>query len=252
MYGNMMTPRRPFKRQLVFTPASSIKRSRTSGPPAVRGFRTTNKHYGRGPSKTGSLLAQVKALQRFVGTLKPEIKYLDVDIAAVNVTGAGAVVSLVPVSQGDTVSTRTGNSINVVSINLRATILSFSTTTRFHYRVLVVQDKQQIGDTLPTASDIISDGVVASASPLDMLPNIANLDRFNILYASPLKQALMMNSNFVDTTYTFSKKVNIKTSFNGTAGTDIQKNGLYVVYLTEDSGGILDFTGVSRIGFTDV
>jgi len=44
----------------------------------------------------------------------------------------------------------------------------------------------------------------------------------------------------------------ISREYNGTANSDIQKNGIYVVFLTDDGGNVVDFTGVARIGFTDV
>lgn len=244
----MFTPVRPVKRRLFFTPAAPMKRARTSGSTSLRAFRNSNKHYGRGVSKAGSVSQQVRSLQRFVATLKPEIKYHDTSASGLNVPVTGTVDTITDIAQGDTVNTRTGNAINVVSITVKGSINSVANGA--YYRVALVQDKQQIADTSPTAGTIFSDGV-ASANPVTALPTIANLARFNVLWMSKIFSGTVITGTNQIAYYEFTRKTNIKVSYNGTASTDIEKNGLYVVFLTDDAANAVDFNGLARLGFTD-
>ena len=51
------------------------------------------------------------------------------------------------------------------------------------------------------------------------------------------------------TYFQFNKKLNLKVDFNGTASTDIQKNGIYFLLLSNDTGNVVDINGIARIGF---
>jgi len=200
-------------------------------------------------SKQGSLLQQVRSLQRFVATLKPEIKFHDTACAGSNVPVTGTVDHITDIAQGDTVSTRTGNAINVVSITLKGTISDYGAAGS-HFRVCLVQDKQQVADTAPAAGTIFSDAI-ASANPVTAVPTIANLSRFNVLWMSRAYHSGGLNAGFVNNYWECSKKVNIKVSYNGTASTDIEKNGLYVIFLSDQAAATVDFNGLARLGFTD-
>lgn len=246
----------PVKRRLSFTPYASsappsTKRYRSTFPAATstRAFRNTNRHYTRGAKTGGSLLQQVRSLQRFVNTIKPEVKYVDVQVAANNITTAGNVVHVTAIAQGDTTSTRTGEAVRVVSISYKGTFSSFSTTTPF-YRVALVQDLQTISDTAPSAANIFTDGI-ATANPVTVLPNLATLERFRVLYMSDIYNGLALTAGQQIPYYEFSMMCNIKVDYNGTASTDQQKNAIYAVFLTDDAANVVDYNGVVRLGFTD-
>jgi len=245
----MFTPVRPFKRRLDFSTPMSVKRVRPAST-SVRAFRNNAKRYQRGVRRGGTLTSQVKSLQRFVSTLKPEIKYHDTSASAVNLTTTGAVDHITDIAQGDTDSTRTGNSINVVSVTFKGSLGNFNASVHFHYRVAIVQDKQQRSDTSPTAGDIFSDGI-STSNPVTAVPTRANLERFKIIYMSPPYSSIGLQLGNVNNYYEFTKKMNLKVSYNGSASSDIEKNGLYCVFLTDDTSGAVDFNGLARIGFTD-
>lgn len=245
-----MTPRQPVKRRLVFTPMTP-KRPRPA-PVAVRAFTSTNKHYGKGPRKTGTLTQQVKSLQRFVNTLKPEVKYHEVGISGTNITTTGSVFHLSNIAQGDTVATRTGNSILVTDLVVKGSFSSYTGSAAVSFRIAIVVDKQQIADTSPSAGDIFTDAV-ATANPVTAVPSVATAERFRILWMSKLYNggALANTANTQIPFYEVAKKMNLKVSFNGTASTDIEKNGIYFVFLTDDGANTVDYNGLCRIAFTD-
>jgi len=194
-----------------------------------------------------------------VNKLKPEKKYVDVSLAITNNAdaGTGGVVHLTQVAQGDTQSTRTGNAINLTDIKIgfqwdRGTTITAGINA--HVRFAVVVDREQVADTVPTAAAIFT-----SADPINPRPNLANLERFRILYVSPQIDPLMavldtditsppQRSNLME----YSWSGNLKVAYNDTASTDIEKNGVYFVILTANSGDTIDTSGTCRIGYTDV
>jgi len=254
----MYTPARNVRRRLFATPASASrapKRART----ATSRARAVNRFITRGVRRTGTLTQQVKSLQSFVNKLKPEKKYVDVGLTLTNIAdaGTGGVVHLTQVAQGDTQSTRTGNAINLTDIKIgfqfdRGTTVSAGNNG--HVRFAVVVDKEQVADTSPTAAAIFTSG-----DPICPRPNLANLERFRILYISPQIDPLMavldtditsppQRSNLME----YSWSGNLKVAFNDTASTDIEKNGVYFVVLSANNSDTIDTSGTCRIGFTDV
>jgi len=258
----MYTPRAPVRRRLSFTPYRTPKRPRLAGPVALRAYRSNFKHVIKGPKTTGTLAAQVKSLQRIVKSLAPEKKYFDVSLNQANVTVAGAVTALCGIAQGDGISNRTGNAITVTNITIKG-IFERGTDALaaigYKYRVLVVVDKQQVADTSPTCGDVISDGAY-TANPLTCLPNANNLERFRILWTSPLYEMAkgMITSAAASTAvvqtgcFEWTWSGSLKVEYNGANAADIQKNGVYALFLTDSTQNTLDITGICRIGFTDV
>lgn len=256
----MFTPRQPVRRRLVFsTPARSVKRFRRFGPVATRAYRSNFKHVTQRVKTSGTLTQQVKSLQRAVKKLAPETKYFDVSLNQTNITVNGAITHITGIAQGDTLTSRTGNSINVTNVTCKGTWVRNSDTSSgagFNYRILVVVDTQQVADTNPAPSDVISDAGF-TANPIMCLPNTANLERFRILYTSPLYEgsrgAVTNTAVFNQTSILeFSKALNLKVAFNGITGADIQKNGIFVVFLTDSTNNVVDFSGIARIAYNDV
>lgn len=224
---------------------------------SVNGFRLYNRAYLTGPKRSGTLTSQVRSLQNYIKKLSPEVKYNDIPIDATNLPSTGSVVHLSQIGQGDTAVSRTGNAIYVTSVRYGVQVLksndSPSVDSASVIRFAVVVDKQQVGDTLPSAGDIFQ-----SADPLPALPTIINLDRFRVLWMSDPMSLARMNldtddqlvptlNNWIEGTVA----VNSKVYFNGANSSDIQKNGVYWVTLTDDSAATMDTVGTCRIAFSD-
>lgn len=264
-YGvfTMYTPRYPVKRRLFATPASA-KRFRSTPAAFTPGatdstvlsaHRTFNKTTGRAPRRSGTLKQQVRSLQTWVKKHNPEVKYKDVTCSVSNVTSAGSAVLVSDTSQGSTGVTRTGSEINITSIAVRCNLVATTdSTSRFHHRVVLVLDKDSNG-AVPTAANIFTDGVY-TGSPISLLPNLTNLERFKILAVSELKDnAMGFNAN-VDTGATQSNVVelnwrgNYKVVYQPASNSAI-KNAIWLFYLTTSSADTVDWTGVARVAFND-
>lgn len=235
-----------------------------------RPFRSTTKWsnairsiHPAGPKKTGTLKTQVRSLQRVVKKILPEIKYADTALDTTDITSStGAVIHISGVAQDDTATGRSGNTIQIQSLTLSGFFLRSSSVAYIPnamYRIVIVCDKQQVGDTAPTIGDVFDYGASNSTR---FLPKLSVLERFRVLYVSKVFDAEMMALQQTLTTsgsgiptmstyFQFTKKMNLKVDYNGTASTDIQKNGLYFMVLSNDTGNAVDINGIARIGFVD-
>lgn len=252
-----MTPARPVKRRLFATPRSA-KRARV-GNKFTRGQRSQNKLTARGPSKRGTLTQQVRSLQRVVSSLAPELKYTDITLTVTNLTNSGTVVNLTQIAQGDTISTREGQTIHLKKIFIRGTLAAAADAPiEGFFRYVVFVDKQQVADSSPSVATVIQDGT-GSANPIHNLLNVNFLERFRVLWSSkaiPLKRLGLDTDNTTppteDPNIEVNLAVNFKVAFNGTASSDIEKNGVFMLFLTSATTDTIDFAGVARLGFTDV
>lgn len=229
------------------TPSSAVSTKRSRFSSNTASVTAYNKRYAKGFRKTGTLLQQVRSLQKAVASLRPELKLTDISISLVNVTTAGSVTHITGIAQGDDTNGRTGNSISVKNIGLKGIIDEASMTNTGYYRYAFVVDKQQIADTSPGVADIFT------GNPLTLFPTAASRDRFTILYLSPIisgtaaKSGNRLQAGYVQ--YDWSGNINV--AYNGTATSDIQKNGIYFVFLSSDASNTVDFTATCRLQYTD-
>lgn len=232
------------------------KKARYSTTSAVA---SRNRYTTKGPSKAGTLLQQVKSLQRVVKQLQPELKSADVSIDATNIDSTnGTVIHLSAIGQGDGQTNRTGNCITVRKIDVGFQVTrnaAYTGVTNPTLRWAIIVDKEQIADTSPVGLSVFE---FPSLAIVDF-PQSANLERFRFLYVSPVIDLHMIGFN--DTTTPVVNRANafnhhwsgdIKVGYNGSATTDIEKNGIYIVYISQGTASELDVTGYSRIQFTDV
>lgn len=143
------------------------------------------------------------------------------------IDSTGGVLALSAISQGDTDSGRTGNSIFTrnlfMNLNIKANASNLSTQ---FVRIILFQDNQQISDTTPTVTDVLD-----SAYPNAPL-NQSAAGRFTV----------MRNWEFYLNSGTHPGKVLKKyfklwhhIRYNGSASTDIQRGGLYLLYISDQS-----------------
>lgn len=155
----------------------------------------------------------------------------------------GTITLLNGMSQGDTSSARTGNSILMRNVHLRLAFTQHATPTSTIYRVMLVLDKQQIADTTPAITDILE-----SASPFSPLAT-NSVGRFTIMknwfFGTDDQRS---NQKLI----TYFKDFRFHTKYNGTAGTDIQKNGLYLVTISDQPGATAPTFQYSwKVGYHD-
>lgn len=259
-----MYPTPYYKRRLYYSPSPARTPFKRAKVTATKAANATRKNHPAGPRRTGTVLQQLRSLQAIVKKSLPEIKYKDIALDQTDIPNAtGAVVHLTAIAQDDTVSTRTGNTIQIQSLNLSGYFVRQNTltyTANGYYRIALVIDKQQVADTAPTIGDVFDYGAGASTR---FLPKVAALERFRVLWVSeifdPLRMVLNQNlttaSAGIPTQSTYfqycNEKMNLRVDYNGSAITDIQKNGIYFLVLSSDTADVVDINGIARIGFID-
>lgn len=161
------------------------------------------------------------------GLVNSEKKHHDVTwTPTVNTTGTTR--SLTSIAQGDGISTRDGNSILVKSLYFRMSSQLNSGATASFVRFIVFQDKQQVADTTPGVTDVLE-----TADYLSHL-NRANLGRFKILR----DVTYGLDGNTVVRVFKRYIYLNTHIRYNGTASTDIQKNGLHVLAISNEATNV--------------
>ena len=193
----------------------------------------------------GKALSGVKYLK---GLVNSEMLHVN-QVNAAGIDYNGTIYHLTNIGQDDTASGRTGNSLLLKSVFLRVKFeKDASATSSSCIKMMIIQDKQQVSDTTPAISDILesSGNIYSPLSPL----KIGSSGRYKILYSKQFT---------LDVTGGWTSKVIEKyipmylhVRYNGTAGTDIQKNGIYVIFISDKVTTLLPTqTMYSRLGYHD-
>lgn len=174
-------------------------------------------------------LREVRKLKR-----SAELKYwynnLTGDAFSWALNGYLAPIGLVPA--GALVANRIGQKTHLKDIQFRMKLIS-NIPSNVSWRVLLVQDTQQVGDTYPAVGDVLQNGRTNS-----MYQDVLNQQRrFRILH----DWTTVQNANFVNqdmsANHNFFKRLDFDQFYNGPLSTDIQKNGLYLIILADTSSG---------------
>lgn len=193
--------------------------------------------------RAGSQLwKDVKYLKSIVNVEK---KFIDITNSAQNISSTPSLVILNPLTTGDTMSTRDGQSIKMISHRFSFTATINAAGTAANVRIIILRDKQANG-AAPAAGDVLQSSTNLT-SPL----NLSNGKRFKIY--RDMQCSLSLNGN---ETYNMQiyYKMAAHTRFNtGNAGTaaDIQTNTLYLLYMSDVGANYPTLTYYSRVRFID-
>ena len=175
------------------------------------------------------------------GLVNSELHVLDVSGFVAPAT-AGDTIALSALAQGDQISERTGNSVLAKRLYIRIKIDKHATPTSSTLRYAVVRDSQQVGDTNPSYEQVFSPG----GGVLSAL-NSANLGRFTLLSEG----LVVVDTDNPTKVLVLNVPMSSHIRFNGSAYTDIQKNGLYLVVCSTEATNTPTFTYRSRLMFHD-
>lgn len=150
--------------------------------------------------------------------------------------------NLTNIAIGDTNSTRTGLSILAKSIHVKGYVLFASGTDGTRVTMLLVRDEQQISDTQPIWSDLMSGDINSFINP-------STAGRFTILKKQTLEQDTGIREVHVDMFVSLDHHVR----YNASLGTDIQKGGVYLLMISNKAAGVTAPTAAlnSRLTFYD-
>lgn len=157
---------------------------------------------------------------------KLELKIVDLSATTQFITATGNVLHLNQIAQGTNYNNRVGNDCKGttldVNISLQRSPIANVTFVRFIY----FYDLQQVTSTTPAVGDVLSTNSVTSTY------NWFNRSRWKILEDSTYK---MYNAHDAYTIIRRMKLQDLVMRFNSTTTSSIVKNGLYVLFISDQS-----------------
>lgn len=185
--------------------------------------------------------AALRGVRYVKGMVNSEMLHLE-NNASTTVSSTGSIVHLTNISQGDTDSGRTGNSIFARNLMIRIITTQHASATNTFCRFILFQDNQQLSDTPPGVSDVLS--FVSTISPL----NSGTFGRFKVLknWYFALDSGAQ-KSKIIQ----YYRKLWHHVRYNGSATTDIQKGGLYLLMLTSEATNVPSVAYDVRLGYHD-
>lgn len=189
-----------------------------------------------------SAWAGVKMLKSLVNVEK---KKFDTEVTISNVTSSGTIYDLDLIAQGDTDQTRDGNSVLCQYINLKGRVQQANNIPST-VRLILFIDLQQIGDTAPGVNDVLDPSFTNKYSaPL----NNDTVGRFKIL--SDKSYNFNPGSDILKSFKMFHRLTGHHIRYNGASSTDIQKGGIYLLTISDQSTLFCSIDFSSRLTFTD-
>ncbi len=221
-----------------------INNDRNRGPGKRR--RRKNKRLPTRGEAYGAAYDQLRRdlafVMQFVNT---ESKYIDTTSGGLQPFGVGYNINLMnPIALGTSSTTRTGQSVKCIGIELRwHAMINPAATTCAVVRVFIVRDRAA-NAAQPTFTDVYPTGTVTPRV-------VAYLDRFQVLYQ---REVMLNNAGSGGQLGDYIAEQSWHQEFNtGNLGTiaDITVNSLYLTWQTSVTTNMPDFSYTSRYVFVD-
>lgn len=192
-----------------------------------------------------------RSVRQLRGMLEAEKKYHE--ISANYLAGGsgsnqnGTTLLLNGNAQGSTHTSRTGLSYLMKSLFYRGHIQIHPSASNTQVRIILFWDTQQVADTSAVTTNVLRDTGVSTAPLSPIL--LDNQGRYKII-----KDIFVDLNSVSKPSYCFKNymKLNKQIKFNGTASSDIQKNGLYMTLISSEGTALSPKVYINyRIGFYD-
>lgn len=187
----------------------------------------------------------VRGVRYLKGLVNSEMLHKDTTYSTSSISGAGSVVHLTNIAQGDDYNGRTGNSILLRSLSYRYKLeINSSVTSNTTITCLIFQDTQQVADSTPSVTDVLAAATTHSLLSLSSPGRFKIISRksYTLTPASGGRPALE---------YKGFHKLYSHVKYNAGASTDVQKNGLYVLFISSEATNYPTVSGTFRIGYHD-
>lgn len=186
-----------------------------------------------------------KGVQYMKGLINSELLYSDANPIAGTVNTTGVIGLVNGIAIGDSPITRTGNSVLNVSCALNGYITWSTINSTQNIALWLIQDTQQVADTPPAF------GTIFSGSDVQVFMNRDAAGRFKVLKKWTFEQDTSKPQIVFSYYYEFPRGT-VHTKYNGSASSDIQKNGLYIVAVSNQAATSLPTLNVkTRFSYHD-
>lgn len=183
----------------------------------------------------------LKGVKYVMGLVNSELYKHDVSYTT-PINNTGVLIPLTGLAEGNGEDDRTGNSILVKSVDMDGSV-SMQGSNNTIIKMCLVMDTQQQADTTPSFTDIYESASINSHL------NKNTVGRFSILWC----KYYALNVGSVQTTKVgFHHAMQEHVRYNGSTGTDIQKNGLYLAIISNQTGAASPFCELkTRVSYHD-
>lgn len=222
-----------------YMPYKRFPRSRKPYMPRKRqGAAWYNKKYS-----TVDLAKRAWSMAKYLRSLI-NVEHQKADFTIVNggQSTTPTVVHLSAIAVGDSEGSRTGNSILCKYLYMKGSILMNSSALATKCRLIILRDKQQVGDTSPAMTDVYE-----GANTLAFL-NKNTVGRFDILYDKTFNLDSVNNQIVLPDKYI---RLNSHVRYNGTASSDVQKGGLYSICISDQATNVPTVSASARLMYID-
>lgn len=188
--------------------------------------------FASGAGKALSMASTALTLAKGVAALvNVERKYVDYNVTAQAISNAGVVLYLSGIVQGDTATSRDGDSIRSKSLFHRCEFLTTAGTPAV-VRCLVFVDTQNAG-ALPAVTDVLQ--TASRLSPLSM----TNSKRFIVLQDELIDLNNPVTAAGMYKTMKFYKKTDFHIKYRDTTSsvTGANNNGIFCLYISNIAAG---------------
>jgi hypothetical protein len=186
-------------------------------------------------------LSDLNYLRGFINT---EIHYLDTASASSASSTTATFVLLNGMVTGDTAITRTGNSIKMVSLDIRSTMTMSVAAATSYNRVLIVLDKQ------PNAAIFAINLLLNATNPRSPYV-VEGQQRFVVLYDKTFCLVINNTQCIIDEAKATANQHVTYNNTNGGGIADINTNSLYLIFFSDQAVNTVDFAYYARLWFVD-
>lgn len=211
-------------------------------------YRRKTQWYNKRYSVAQLATKAIKGVSYLKGLVNSERLKFDRSNNSIPVNWNGSIYTVCDIAQGDGDSNRTGNSVFARNFNIRFNLAFNSTTVDYQtVRVMLLIDKQQVSDTAPLPSQILENtgGVNSYMSHL----NNEHVGRFTVLKSRVY--TLHQDKPVISSVFNLNMRHHIR--YNGPAGSDIQRGGIYVLFISDIDPNVSapQAAFVSRLSYHD-
>lgn len=176
------------------------------------------------------------------GLVNSEMYSLENSASGSTISTTPTVIHITATGSGDGESNRTGNSIYVKSYFIRGGFVIDPDIPTSFVRMVIVRDTQQVGDTAPAFNDVFSSNSCFS------VVNDTTKGRFDILCD---RVYTLDNSGKRNIAFKCYIPMRSHVRYNGTATTDIQRNGLYLMFISDQPTDTVSYSYGDRLRYHD-
>lgn len=165
------------------------------------------------------------------------------DLNEGTVSSTGSVHDFTEIAQGDAKNERVGNSLKTRNMTLRGQLRHNSAGDQVqNLRLILVRDTQTVADGAPGFSDVVDDtGNVFSYLNAD------TVGRFDILHTL----VLTVTDQNPSRTFKWNSGKQFHVRYNGSASTDIQRNGIYLLVYSDKATNTPTLQTAWRMSYID-